>query len=110
MEFAAVPSLVGSSDGSTCNDSTGLLTPATSPLFRPSHPKESFESRLAHAFDDPKRRKLDPALTCAESSFVPSFADLFAPVPSDVRKICVIGAGYVGMVVNGLVSEKVTDW
>ncbi|ETI24266.1 hypothetical protein G647_03635 [Cladophialophora carrionii CBS 160.54] len=95
MEFA-VPSLVGTSDGSSCNDSTGLLTPDSSPLFRPSHPKESFESRLAHAFDEPKRRKLDPGLTCTESPFVPSFADLFAPVPSDVRKICVIGAGYVG--------------
>jgi hypothetical protein len=105
MEFAAVPSLVGTSDGSSCNDSTGLLTPASSPLFRPSHPKESFESRLAHAFDEPKRRKLDPVLTRAESPFVPSFADLFAPVPSDVRKICVIGAGYVGMDIENTREE-----
>ncbi|KAJ9604672.1 hypothetical protein H2200_010786 [Cladophialophora chaetospira] len=95
MNFA-VPSLVGTSDGSSCNDSTGLLTPASSPVFRPAHPKESFESRLAHALEEPTRRKLDPALTRAESPFIPSFADLLTPVPSDVRKICVIGAGYVG--------------
>jgi hypothetical protein len=95
MDFA-VPSLVGTSDASSCNESSGLLTPESSPLFRPSHPKESFESRLAHAFEEPKRRKLEPPSPPAESLFVPSFADLFAPVPSDVRKICVIGAGYVG--------------
>ncbi|KIX99462.1 uncharacterized protein Z520_05038 [Fonsecaea multimorphosa CBS 102226] len=95
MDFA-VPSLVGTSDGSSCNDSTGLLTPDSSPLFRPSYPKDSFETRLAHAFEEPKRRRIDPPSTRAESPFIPSFADLFAPVPSDVRKICVIGAGYVG--------------
>jgi hypothetical protein len=95
MDFA-VPSLVGTSDASSCNESSGLLTPESSPLFRPSHPKDSFESRLAHAFEEPKRRKLEPPSPPAESLFVPSFADLFAPVPSDVRKICVIGAGYVG--------------
>ncbi len=104
MDFA-VPSLVGTSDASSCDDSTGLLTPDSSPLFRPSHPKESFESRLAHAFEEPKWRKLDPALSRAESPPIPSFADLFAPVPSDVRKICVIGAGYVGMFVNKGASE-----
>lgn len=91
-----VPSLVGTSDGSSCNDSTGLLTPESSPLFRPSYPKDSFETRLSNAFDEPKRRRLHAPSTRAESPFVPSFADLFAPVPSDVRKICVIGAGYVG--------------
>ncbi|OQU96925.1 hypothetical protein CLAIMM_02936 isoform 1 [Cladophialophora immunda] len=95
MDFA-VPSLVGTSDGSSCNDSTGLLTPDSSPLFRPSHPKDSFETRLAHALEEPKRRRLDPPSARAESPFIPSFADLFAPVPSDVRKVCVIGAGYVG--------------
>ncbi|EXJ69886.1 UDPglucose 6-dehydrogenase [Cladophialophora psammophila CBS 110553] len=95
MDFA-VPSLVGTSDGSSCNDSTGLLTPDSSPLFRPSHLKDSFETRLAHALEEPKRRRLDPPSARAESPFIPSFADLFAPVPSDVRKICVIGAGYVG--------------
>ncbi len=99
MDFA-VPSLVGTSDGSSCNDSTGLLTPANSPLFRPTHSKDSFESRLAHAFEEPARRKTDPDLTRAENSFIPSFADLFAPVPSDVRKVCVIGAGYVGMAMD----------
>ena len=104
MDFA-VPSLVGTSDISSCDDSTGLLTPDSSPLFRPSHPKESFESRLAHAFEDPKRRKLDPASTPPESPFIPSFGDLLRPVPSDVRKICVIGAGYVGMIVGESASE-----
>ena len=106
MDFAAVPSLVGTSDGSTCDGSTGLLTPASSPLFRPSHPKESFEARLADAFDEPGKRKSHPVPTRAESPFVPSFADLFAPVPSDVRKICVIGAGYVGMDLNLAVVGK----
>ncbi|OAP64601.1 hypothetical protein AYL99_00573 [Fonsecaea erecta] len=95
MDFA-VPSLVGTSDDSSCNDSTGLLTPDSSPLIRPSHPKDSFETRLAHALEEPKRRRIDPPSFRAESPFVPSFADLFAPVPSDVRKVCVIGAGYVG--------------
>lgn len=94
MEF--VPSLVGASDGSSCNDSTGLLTPDSSPLFRPSYPKDSFETRLSSFVDEPKRRRLQPPSARAESPFIPSFADLFAPVPSDVRKVCVIGAGYVG--------------
>lgn len=99
MEFA-VPSLVSTSDESSCNDSTGLLTPASSPFFRPTHPRESYESRLADAFEEPKRRKLDPNWTRAENPFIPSFNDLFAPVPSDLRKVCVIGAGYVGMGFN----------
>ena len=108
MEFA-LPSLAGTSDGSSCDDSTGLLTPASSPLFRPSHPKETFESRLAQAFEIQDRQKRDANPTSVETTFFPALADLFAPVHNDVRKICVIGAGYVGTSVLAVRSMPILN-
>ena len=102
MDFT-VPSLVGTSDASSCNDSTGLLTPDSSLVFKASCPQDSFESRLAHALEEPKRQTLD---ALSKNPFIPSFADLFPSIPSDVRKICVIGAGYVGMNVSKSTSAQ----
>lgn len=96
MDF--VPSLVGTSDGISSNESTGLLTPDGSPLFRPAYPKDSFGTRLSHVLDDgPKSRTLQSGGGRTESRLTSSHHEAGEPKTCHVRNVCVIGAGYVGM-------------
>ncbi|KAK4940257.1 hypothetical protein LTR10_019577 [Elasticomyces elasticus] len=94
-DMEKVPSLVGTSVGSPSNESTGLLTPDASPLFRPSHAKDTFASRLAKILDQSKPRK--PQLVRTQTDdLVDTFSDSARPQPRQIKRICVIGAGYVG--------------
>ncbi|KAJ9503953.1 hypothetical protein LTR99_006123 [Exophiala xenobiotica] len=92
MDF--VPSLVGTSDDSSSNESTGLLTPDSSPLFRPSHPKDTFAARIAQILDDSKPGRREPSTTPADD--LVASCDATLPTAGHVSRICVIGAGYVG--------------
>ncbi|KIX08942.1 uncharacterized protein Z518_00020 [Rhinocladiella mackenziei CBS 650.93] len=96
MDF--VPSLVGTSDGSSCNDSTGLLTPDSSPLFLPAHPKDTVATRLSSILDDPKPRagRLQVPESRVDTPSVTSESAFGVSESIRVKKICVIGAGYVG--------------
>jgi hypothetical protein len=89
-----VPSLVGTSDDSSSNESTGLLTPDSSPLFRPSHPKDTFATRIAQILDDSKPRRREPSTKHADD--LVASCDATLPTAGHVSSICVIGAGYVG--------------
>lgn len=92
MDF--VPSLVGTSDDSSSNESTGLLTPDSSPLFRPSHPKDTFATRIAQILDDSEPRRQETPTKHADD--LVASGDATVPTTSHVNRICVIGAGYVG--------------
>ena len=92
MDF--VPSLVNASDGSSCNQSTGLLTPDSSPLFLPAHPKDSVATRLSQFLDDAQPRRPETPETRVDSPVIPAYTDLVEF--GAVRRVCVIGAGYVG--------------
>lgn len=92
-----VPSLVATSEGSPSSESTGLLTPDSSPLFRPSHPKETFATRLSKILDQSKPRTRQITDTHADDLVSPVYRDSIPAEARQIKRICVIGAGYVGM-------------
>lgn len=96
MDFLS-SSPVGTSDESSCDDSTGPTTPDSSPLFCPSRVEDLVGTPLAHFLDAPKPAAdvLPPEKTRLPQVSVPAGArDL--PASKPIRNICVVGAGYVG--------------
>jgi hypothetical protein len=92
MDF--VSSFSGTSDESSCDDFTGPTTPDSSPLFRPSHPKDLVGSRLSHYLNCAQPPSVETTESHSGSSVSESFRDISPP--DAVTNICVIGAGYVG--------------
>ncbi|KAL1968976.1 hypothetical protein VTN77DRAFT_810 [Rasamsonia byssochlamydoides] len=96
MDF--IPSSpVGTSDESSCDDSTGPTTPDSSPLFCPSRVEDLVGTPLAHFLDSPKAGAdvLPAEKTRLPQVSVPAVARDF-PGSKPIRSICVVGAGYVG--------------
>ncbi|KIW12874.1 hypothetical protein PV08_08061 [Exophiala spinifera] len=87
MDF--VPSLA---DDSSSNSSVGLLTPQSSPLFRPSHPKDAFPTHIAQILNDYQQEML-PTANRGDVMDLPRTP---SPENPSINRICVIGAGYVG--------------
>jgi UDPglucose 6-dehydrogenase len=88
----------GTSDESSCDDSTGPTTPDSSPLFCPSRVEDLVGTPLAHFLDgsQPGVDVLPPKTRLPQVS-VPAAAHGL-PVPKPIRNICVVGAGYVGKI------------
>ncbi|KAL2424201.1 UDP-glucose 6-dehydrogenase [Exophiala dermatitidis] len=76
-----IPSLLGASEDDSCTDSTGILTPDSSPLFHPLHSKDVLKPILSQILDDANPSQHHNTAFC-------DFAR--------TERICVIGAGYVG--------------
>ena len=86
---------MGTSDESSCDDSTGPTTPDSSSIFYPSSlPEDIIRTPLSLCLKDSKSMSYNvskanaPALTLSTG---------VTPVPPTIRNICMIGAGYVGM-------------
>ena len=88
----AVPSLSGASDDGSYEVSTGPDTPDGSPLFRPSLGKDLVEKRLACFLSDVS---LDQNVI----NKVDGYAQVSRSSERPVRRVCFIGAGYVGMLI-----------
>lgn len=91
MDLIASP--LGTSDESCWSGSTSPTTPASSPFFGPS---KGEDLTLSHSLNSPGFS--DPAL-CDTPCSLQSF-----PPWSPVRNICVVGAGYVGRLVLGILG------
>lgn len=86
-----VPSLVGASDESCADISTGPSTPDSSPLFGPSLSGEIVAKQFTPSLNEVNRLQLDTFDAETEIlSTAPSAASHL------VRNVCFIGAGYVG--------------
>lgn len=86
---------MGTSDESSCDDSTGPTTPDSSSIFYPSSlPEDIIRTPLSLCLKDSKSMNYNaskadvPALTVSTGP---------SPVAPTIRNICMIGAGYVGM-------------
>lgn len=86
------PSLVGNSDDSAVDISTGPTTPDGSPLFYPSH--ADIETRLSSLVDGPARHRSSDLKIPAGP--LPDINDPATAGGVEVKNICCIGAGYVG--------------
>ncbi|KAJ9624588.1 hypothetical protein H2204_010770 [Knufia peltigerae] len=84
-----VPSLA---DDSSSNSSFGLLTPESSPLFRPSHPKDAFPTHIAQILND-CQQEIPATTNRCDTGEAPRTV---SPENPCISRICVIGAGYVG--------------
>jgi len=95
VEMDFVPSLA---DDSSSNSSVGLLTPQSSPLFRPSHPKDAFPTHIAQILNDYQQEML-PTANRGDVMDLPRTP---SPENPSINRICVIGAGYVGSCLKSL--------
>lgn len=81
------PSLSSVSDDGSYDISSGPLTPTSSPCFRPIQTGIVVEKHLNDYLADVTPRKQGSV----------SSSNLSREQPFNIRKICFIGAGYVGM-------------
>ena len=85
----------GTSDESSCDDSTGPTTPDSSPRFYPSSlPEDIIRTPVSLFLKDSNPMRYDVSKANAPALEVSTGA---AAVPPSIRNICMIGAGYVGM-------------
>lgn len=83
------------SDDSSCDDSTGPITPDSSPMFGASRVEDLIGTPLAHYLDSPKKHEAG-ILSADGLRFTPPVSLRELSFGKPVRHIAVVGAGYVG--------------
>lgn len=94
MDF--LPSLLSTTEDESCNGSSGLPTPESSPLFSPVHPKDCLRERLHQILVDARPSAQQGNVLSSHDLAMPGECDELRVESTTIRRICVIGAGYVG--------------